>query len=228
MSFIKKFENFEEEKENEVCQKCGEENCKCSGKESEDDDNEETNESKSKWIQDAIKKPGSLRKSLGKKEGQKISKTEIDSELQALRGKDKDPKKKGVQGLSKNDLAKYRKLNLAKTLKGLKEHQETQNYMFFGNLQTIKRLVDKLLEMDESKLDEILKEHNWALDHVATSKDDIEEVFNFLAGHNSSEGSHHEQEHMYDEPSHEETEGHLANKDLEDEMKNLKSFGKFK
>ena len=78
MSFIKKFENFEEEKENDICQKCGEESCKCSGKDSEDDDNEETNESKSKWIKDAIKKPGSLRKSLGKKEGEKISKSEID------------------------------------------------------------------------------------------------------------------------------------------------------
>ena len=157
MSFIKKFENFEEKG---VDEKKGE-----------------------KWIKDAIKKPGSLRKSLGKKESEKISKPEIDSELQALRGKDKDPKKKGVQGLSKNDLSKYRKLNLAKTLKGLKEHQETQNYMFFGNLQTMKRLIDKMLEMDEAKVDEILKDHNWALDHIATSKDDVEEVFNFLAGH---------------------------------------------
>ncbi len=171
-----------------------------------------------------------------KKEGEKISKTEIDSELQALKGKDKDPKKKGVQGLSKKDLSKYRKLNLAKTLKGLKEHQETQNYMFFGNLQTIKRLVDEMLEMDESELDNILKEHNWALDHIATSKDDIEEVFNFLAGHTDPSEDHgyathdgsfggDDSEHI--EPSHEETEGHLDNKDLEDEMKNIKSFEKF-
>ena len=69
-------------------------------------------EKKDKWIKDAIKKPGSLRKSLNKKEGEKITKGEIDSELQALRGKDKDPKKKGVQGLSKNDLAKYRKFSI--------------------------------------------------------------------------------------------------------------------
>jgi len=198
------------------------------------------NEEKSnKWIKDAIKKPGSLRKSLGKKEGEKISKNEIDSELQALRGKDKDKSKKGVQGLSKKDLAKYRKLNLAKTLKGLKEHQETQNYMFFGNLQTMKRLIDEMLEMDESKVDEILKEHNWALDHIATSKDDIEEVFNFLAGHESKESKHEDglisgpgasyPTHIHnEEPSHEETEGSLANKDLEDELKNIKSFGNFK
>jgi hypothetical protein len=62
------------------------------------------------------------------------------------------------------------------------EGEEAKNYMFFGNLKTIKRLVDELLSMDESELDKILDEHNWALDHVATSKDDIEEVFNFFAG----------------------------------------------
>jgi hypothetical protein len=198
------------------------------------------NEEKSeKWIKDAIKKPGSLRKSMKKKEGEKIKSSEIDSELQALKGKDKDKSKKGVQGLSKKDLTKYRRLNLAKTLKGLKEHQETQNYMFFGNLQTIKRLIDEMLKMDEAKVDEMLSNgHNWALDHMATSKDDIEEVFNFLAGHEEPE-SHHEDEliggpgdkyptHIHnEEPSHDETEGSLSNKDLEDEMKNIKSFENF-
>jgi hypothetical protein len=247
MSFIKKFESYmtEEEMKNHLC-RCGYseeelENCSeeelrsmCNAQENEEDENLQEKKG-NKWIKDAIKKPGSLRKSLGKKEGEKISKNEIDSELQALRGKDKDKSKKGVQGLSKNDLAKYRKLNLAKTLKGLKEHQETQNYMFFGNLQTIKRLVDELLKMDDSEVDSILSNgHNWALDHIATSKDDVEEVFNFLAGHQKPTEDHGYAKHDGSfggddsEPSHEETEGHLANKDLEDEMKNIKSFGNFK
>ena len=186
MSFIKKFENFEEKEENDVCPKCGQEECKCEPKshEDEDDDNEDENlQEKKKWIQDAIKNPGSLRKSLHKKKGEKISSTEIDSELQALRGKDKDPKKKGVQGLSKKDLAKYRKLNLAKTLRKFNEHQETQNYMFFSNLQTIKRLVDEMLEMDETELDHMLTEHDWASDHISVATENIEHVFNFVAGH---------------------------------------------
>ena len=158
-------------------------------------------EKKDKWIKDAIKKPGSLRKSLNKKEGEKITKGEIDSELQALKAKDKDPKKKGVQGLKGKDLSKFRKLNLAKTLKGLKENcGETNNYMFFGNLKTIKRLVDEMLEMDEAEVDAILSNgHNWALDHIATSKDDVEEVFNFLAGHN-------EPNNEFDNHNSEETE----------------------
>ena len=80
----------------------------------------------------------------------------------------------------------------------LKEHGETSNYMFFGNLKTIKRLVDEMLEMDESEVDAMLLNwHNWAVDHIATSKDDVEEVFNFLAGHNSPE--HEEEEHHHHE-----------------------------
>ena len=194
-------------------------------------------EKKDKWIKDAIKKPGSLRKSLNKKEGEKITKGEIDSELQALRGKDKDPKKKGVQGLSKNDLAKYRKLNLAKTLKSLKEHVEIQNYMFFGNLQTMKRLIDKMLEMDESKLDEILKEHNWALDHIATSKDDVEEVFNYLASSDESgyesdnDDIHLQHRNMSSDDNSQESEEEMDNqmvKPEDDETKNIKGFSDFK
>ena len=70
----------------------------------------------------------------------------------------------------------------------LKENcAETNNYMFFGNLKTIKRLVDEMLEMDEAKVDAMLSDgHNWAVDHIATSKDDVEEVFNFLAGHDDN------------------------------------------
>ena len=54
------------------------------------------------------------------KSEEKISKGEIEDELSKLKKKDKDPKKSGVQGLSKRDLTKLRQLNLAKTLKGLK------------------------------------------------------------------------------------------------------------
>ena len=63
------------------------------------------------------------------------------------------------------------------------DHHETENYMFFGNLETLKRLIDFMLKMDPLKVDEILKNgHSWAVDHIATSKDDIEEVANFLIG----------------------------------------------
>lgn len=60
-------------------------------------------------------------------------------------------------------------------------HHEAENYMFFGNLETIKRACEELLAMDPAQVDELLKNgHNWAADHVATSKDDIEEVLGFF------------------------------------------------
>jgi len=61
-----------------------------------------------------------------------------------------------------------------------------ENYMFFQNLQTIKAAVDSMLQMDPSQVDRILKEgHGWAVDHIATSKDDIEEVAGFLSASNT-------------------------------------------
>lgn len=61
------------------------------------------------------------------------------------------------------------------------ESTRPESYMFFGNLQTIKRAVDALLEMDPHAIDEILNNgHDWAADHVATSKDDLQEVADFF------------------------------------------------
>jgi hypothetical protein len=54
-------------------------------------------------------------------------------------------------------------------------------YMFFGNLKTIKSRIDEMLQMDPIKVESMLKDgHAWAIDHIATSKDDIEEVADFL------------------------------------------------
>lgn len=81
---------------------------------------EETNEAKGeKWIQDAIKRPGSLRKKLKKGEEEKISDEEISDELSKLKKKDKDKEKPGLQ-LSASDRRKQKQLVLARTLKGMK------------------------------------------------------------------------------------------------------------
>ena len=59
--------------------------------------------------------------------------------------------------------------------------EELSEYMFFGNLETIKSRIDEILAMDPVKVEEVLRDgHAWAVDHIATSKDDIEEVSNFL------------------------------------------------
>jgi hypothetical protein len=62
-----------------------------------------------------------------------------------------------------------------------KEDKEIKNYMFFNNLITIKEKIDKMIAMDKHVVDKMLSDgHDWANDHIATSKDDVEEVFNWL------------------------------------------------
>ncbi len=61
--------------------------------------------------------------------------------------------------------------------------EESNNYMFFANLKTIKHAVDAMVGMDPMLVDSMLSDgHGWALDHIATSTDDIQEVYNFLNG----------------------------------------------
>ena len=112
----------------------------------------------------------------------------------------------------------------------LRENRETENYMFFGNLETMKNMIDDLLKMDESKIDAILSEHDWASDHISVANENLEHVYNFLKKSDEYHGLFRDKNSMTvdSEPSFDETEGQLANKDLEDEMKKIKSFNNFK
>jgi hypothetical protein len=111
--------------------------------------------------------------SFGSFNEKKTTKKKINSELSKPKKKDKSKKKLVLN-------RKFKSMN--------EDNGESQNYMFFSNLQTIKRLVDDMLEMDEVEVDEMLTNgHNWALDHIATSKDDVEEVYNFLRGNKDRE-----------------------------------------
>lgn len=63
------------------------------------------------------------------------------------------------------------------------DSSEMKNYMFFSNLKVIKDRAEKLLQMDPLELDAMIENgHDWASDHIATSKDDIEEVYNWVMG----------------------------------------------
>jgi hypothetical protein len=67
---------------------------------------------------------------------------------------------------------------------------ETNNYMFWSNLKTIVHATGELMEMDYNKVDSILSDgHGWALNHMATANDDIEEVYHFLEGQIDYEGA---------------------------------------
>lgn len=75
-----------------------------------------------------------------------------------------------------------KKLIREELLKTLSEGENAmENYMFFQNLQTINRATAEMLKMDPRYVDAILSDgHQWAVDHITTSADDVSEVHGFL------------------------------------------------
>lgn len=74
--------------------------------------------------------------------------------------------------------------NMDSALENLKEQN---NYMFFGNLETMKDMIDKLLQMDKSKIDSVLNDHDWASDHISVANENLEQVYNFLKNNINNE-----------------------------------------
>mgnify|MGYP003332282431 CR=1 FL=1 len=66
--------------------------------------------------------------------------------------------------------------------KVLRESDEgSSRYMFFSNLQQMKRQCDLLLDLDHDMVEEILENgHDWAQDHIAEAKNNMDQVFDFL------------------------------------------------
>jgi hypothetical protein len=78
------------------------------------------------------------------------------------------------------------------------QDKETQNYMFFQNLKTIYHAVDELLNMDPAQVDAMLSNgHAWAVDHITTSADDVEEVYHFLTSNMNHEDEYNSQEPQF-------------------------------
>jgi hypothetical protein len=67
----------------------------------------------------------------------------------------------------------------------------SSRYMFFSNLEQIHRQTSMLLDMDEYMLENILENgHDWAQDHIAEAKNNMDQVFDFIM--NEVKGSDHE------------------------------------
>ena len=61
------------------------------------------------------------------------------------------------------------------------EEGNSSRYMFFSNLEQVKREAELLLDLDPNQIEEILQNgHDWAQDHIATAKESIDQVFDFL------------------------------------------------
>jgi hypothetical protein len=71
--------------------------------------------------------------------------------------------------------------NLVKKIVNEKDYGKIQNYMFFSNLEQMIRQAQLLLELDPMQVEKILQGgHDWADDHIATAKENLDQVFDFL------------------------------------------------
>ena len=65
--------------------------------------------------------------------------------------------------------------------------EETERYMFFSNLEQMRRQCDLLLDLDQNQVEGILKNgHDWAQDHIAEAKNNMDQVFDFLMNETKS------------------------------------------
>jgi hypothetical protein len=75
--------------------------------------------------------------------------------------------------------------------KVIRETQEenSSRYMFFSNLEQMRRQCDLLLDLDHSMIEEILDNgHDWAQDHIAEAKNNMDQVFDFLMNETERDG----------------------------------------
>ena len=64
----------------------------------------------------------------------------------------------------------------------LKEAEHEHNrYMFFSNLEQMKRQAELLLDLDSEQIHSILENgHDWADDHITVAKENLDQVFDFM------------------------------------------------
>jgi len=59
--------------------------------------------------------------------------------------------------------------------------EENQRYMFFSNLEQMKRQCEILLGKDKQMIESILDNgQDWAQDHIAEAKNNMDQVFDFI------------------------------------------------
>ena len=71
----------------------------------------------------------------------------------------------------------------------LREDKESSRYMFFSNLEQMKRQCEILLDMDQDMVESILDNgHDWAQDHISEAKNNMDQVFDFLMNETERDG----------------------------------------
>jgi len=91
---------------------------------------------------------------------------------------------KKVIRLSEADITKLVKRVLEES-----HENYSDRYMFFSNLEQMRRQCDMLLELDQDMVTQILDDgHDWAQDHIAEAKNNMDQVFDFMMNHIKGDG----------------------------------------
>ena len=79
--------------------------------------------------------------------------------------------------------------NIIKKVLKEEERKMSSRYMFFSNLEQMRRQCDLLLDLDDSMVEQILEDgHDWAQDHIAEAKNNMDQVFDFLMNQTKNNG----------------------------------------
>lgn len=71
------------------------------------------------------------------------------------------------------------------------DEKRSSRYMFFSNLEQMRRQCDLLLDMDHDMIEQILENgHDWAQDHISEAKNNMDQVFDFLMNESKEEGNY--------------------------------------
>ena len=72
--------------------------------------------------------------------------------------------------------------------------------MFFSNLEQMKRQCELLLDLDENEIESILEDgHDWAQDHIAEAKNNMDQVFDFIMNQTNGGGDYEDDDEMISE-----------------------------
>ena len=67
--------------------------------------------------------------------------------------------------------------------------KDSSRYMFFSNLEQMRRQCDLLLDFDRNMVESILDNgHDWAQDHIAEAKNNMDQVFDFMMNESKKDG----------------------------------------
>jgi hypothetical protein len=71
----------------------------------------------------------------------------------------------------------------------MESHDGGSRYMFFSNLEQMRRQCDLLLDLDEGMVEGILENgHDWAQDHISEAKNNMDQVFDFMMNESKKDG----------------------------------------